>query len=76
VENRTDVLRIPTAETKPLLTPPEVAAILRVGKNTVYDLIRSGQLPAFKVGRSYKVPTAELRKFVGLPPGSNLDRVS
>ena len=38
------------------LTVAEVAAILRVSKMTVYRLVHSGEMPAVKVGRSYRVP--------------------
>lgn len=39
-----------------LLTVPEVMAALRLGRCTVYDLIRSGRLESIKVGRSRRVP--------------------
>ncbi|MCG4705170.1 helix-turn-helix domain-containing protein [Flavonifractor plautii] len=29
--------------------------ILGVGKNTVYRLLNSGQLPAIRIGRSWKI---------------------
>ena len=38
------------------LTVAEVATIMRVSKMTVYRLVHSGELPAVKVGRSYRVP--------------------
>ncbi len=38
------------------LTVAEVAAIMRVSKMTVYRLVHSGELPAVRVGRSYRVP--------------------
>lgn len=34
-----------------IYTVDEVASILKVNKNTVYDLIRSGNLIALKLGR-------------------------
>ena len=39
-----------------LLTVAEVAARMRVSKMTVYRLIHSGDLPALRVGRSFRVP--------------------
>lgn len=39
-----------------LLTVPEVMAVLKLGRCTVYDLIRSGRLESIKVGRSRRVP--------------------
>lgn len=38
------------------LTVAEVAAIMRVSKMTVYRLVHSGDLPAIRFGRSYRVP--------------------
>jgi len=38
------------------LTVAEVAARMRVSKMTVYRLVHSGELPAVRVGRSFRVP--------------------
>jgi excisionase family DNA binding protein len=38
------------------LTVAEVAAVMRVSKMTVYRLVHSGELPAIRVGRSFRVP--------------------
>jgi excisionase family DNA binding protein len=38
------------------LTVSEVAIIMRVSKMTVYRLIRSGELDAVRIGRSYRIP--------------------
>ncbi|KYH46231.1 helix-turn-helix domain-containing protein [Branchiibius sp. NY16-3462-2] len=38
------------------MTVAEVAAIMRVSKMTVYRLVHSGELPAVRVGRSFRVP--------------------
>jgi excisionase family DNA binding protein len=38
------------------LTVAEVAASLRVSKMTVYRLVHAGDLPAVRVGRSFRVP--------------------
>lgn len=38
------------------LTVAEVAAIMRVSKMTVYRLTHMGELPAIRVGRSFRVP--------------------
>lgn len=36
-----------------LYTPEEMAAILRVTKETIYDRIRSGAMPKRRIGRRY-----------------------
>ncbi|MBM7865573.1 substrate-binding domain-containing protein [Heliomicrobium gestii] len=37
------------------LTPEEVAERLRIKKNTVYEMIKRGDLPAYRVGRKLRV---------------------
>ena len=37
------------------LTVAEVASVMRVSKMTVYRLVHSGELPAVRVGRSFRV---------------------
>lgn len=43
-----------------MLTPEEVASILRLSKNTVYDLIQRGEILAKKFGRVYRIPQKSL----------------
>jgi excisionase family DNA binding protein len=38
------------------LTVAEVASMMRVSKMTVYRLVHAGDLPAARVGRSFRVP--------------------
>ena len=38
------------------LTVAEVATVMRVSKMTVYRMVHSGELPAVRVGRSFRVP--------------------
>lgn len=58
-----------------LYTVEEVAAILKVNKNTVYDLIRNGLLIALKLGR-LKVTKATLLKFLKDFNGKDLSDLS
>ena len=43
-------------ENNEILTVEEVADILYVGKNTVYSLLQSGDLRAFRIGKSWRIP--------------------
>ena len=43
------------------LTIAEVAQILRIHRNTVYKLIRRGDLPGLKIGDNWRVTTTALR---------------
>ncbi len=38
------------------LTVEEAGQVLRVGRNTAYELVRCGQLRSIKVGRQIRVP--------------------
>lgn len=46
------------------LTVAEVAAIMRVSKMTVYRLVHSGELPAVRVGRSFRVPEKAVHDYL------------
>lgn len=43
-----------------LLTPTEVLGCLRVNVRTVYRLMRTGDLPAVRVGRQWRVRRSDL----------------
>ncbi|HLI01723.1 MAG TPA: helix-turn-helix domain-containing protein [Acidimicrobiales bacterium] len=47
------------------VTVAEVAAALRVSNMTVYRLVQSGQLPAVRVGRSYRIREEDLDRYLG-----------
>ena len=48
-----------------LLTPEEVAKILKVSKRTVYRWIDSGELKVARIGRkTYRVFESDIKKFV------------
>ena len=48
-------------------TPEQVAEILQLSKNTVYDLINRGEIVAKKIGKVYRIPVSSLAfVFTGL----------
>jgi excisionase family DNA binding protein len=46
------------------MTVAEVAATMRVSNMTVYRLIKAGDLPALRVGRSYRVRESDVEKYL------------
>ena len=46
------------------LTVAEVAEIMRVSKMTVYRLVHAGELPAVRVGRSFRVPEQAVHDYL------------
>jgi excisionase family DNA binding protein len=47
-----------------LLTLAEAAALLQVSTRTLQRMIRSGGLPAFKVGGQWRLREAQLRQWI------------
>jgi putative molybdopterin biosynthesis protein len=48
-------------------TPEQVAEILQLSKNTVYELINRGEIVAKKLGKVYRIPATSLSfLFTGL----------
>jgi putative molybdopterin biosynthesis protein len=50
-----------------LLTVQEVADILKIKKNTVYDLIKRGDLPSKKVGKQIRISILDVEKYLDTP---------
>jgi excisionase family DNA binding protein len=44
------------------LTPEEARAYLNLGRTTVYDLVRRGELPAVRFGKMLRIPREALKK--------------
>jgi excisionase family DNA binding protein len=47
-----------------LLTPEEAAKILRLGRTTVFALMKAGELRPVHIGRSCRLSRAELERYV------------
>lgn len=47
-----------------LLTVPDAAKMLAIGKTALYQLIWSGELTPVRIGRSVRFTPAELERFV------------
>ncbi|MCW2755545.1 MAG: Helix-turn-helix domain protein [Marmoricola sp.] len=46
------------------LTIAEVASVMRVSKMTVYRLVHGGELPAVRVGRSFRVAEEDVNEYL------------
>lgn len=56
-----------TSFTPKTYTPEQVAEILQLSKNTVYDLINRGEIIAKKIGKVYRIPVSSISfAFTGL----------
>lgn len=53
------------------LTVQEVADTMRVSSMTVYRMVHSGEIPAIRFGRSFRIPESALSQLMGqVDPGS------
>ncbi len=59
--------------TNRFMTVAEVAELMRVSTMTVYRLIKSGELPAVRVGKSYRIRERDIDTYLS---ASYLDRQS
>ena len=47
-----------------VLTAYEAMDYLGVGENTIYKLLNSGELGAFRIGKTWKIPQKEIDKYI------------
>ncbi len=50
----------------PVLTVREAAQLARVGKNTMYALVNSGEIQSVRIGNQIRISRVELYRFLGL----------
>ena len=47
-----------------LLTSEQVAEILKIGKNALYELLASGSLKAYRNGRVWRIPRQAVEEYI------------
>lgn len=47
-----------------ILTIDELAELLKIGKNTAYRLINTGQIESIRIGRTHRIPKKSVIKFI------------
>ena len=47
-----------------IMTAYEAMDFLNIGENSLYKLLKSGELGAFRIGRTWKIPRKELDKYI------------
>jgi excisionase family DNA binding protein len=58
------MLSIKTSEVQSFLTPQEVSDLLRVSVYTVRRWIKEGTLPAYKVGRGWRIHESDMNAWL------------
>jgi excisionase family DNA binding protein len=55
-----------------ILSLEDVCKQLTLGKNAVYNLIRTGQIKAFRIKRIWKIPQSSVNEYVQKMINNNL----
>ncbi len=57
---------IPDPREVPTLSIEEAGAMIGLGRSGAYEAARRGEIPTLRFGRRLRVPTAALRKMLGM----------
>lgn len=52
-------------DSRMLLTVPEAAIRLGIGRSFLYDLVMRGEIQSVKLGRARRIPVDALERFIG-----------
>ena len=52
---------------------PEAAQLIGIGKNTMYYIIKEGQIPCIRIGRQIRISRTALLKYLGIDQSAKLD---
>ena len=49
----------------PILTVRDVRELFSIGKNKVYEMLNSGEIKGFRIGRDWRIEKETLMKYIG-----------
>lgn len=49
-----------------VLRVEDLSMVLGIGRNTAYELVRSGQIRSIRIGRQLRIPRDELQRFLNI----------
>lgn len=47
-----------------VLTVEDLMELLNIGRNTAYEIVRSGQIRSIRVGKNYRIPRDAVEEFL------------
>lgn len=47
-----------------ILTVDDLCEVLAIGANAAYQLLNDGSIPAFRIGRRWKIPKEAVRQYI------------
>jgi excisionase family DNA binding protein len=60
---------LPSPESQPTVTVEEAGDALGISRASAYEGVKTGEIPSIRVGRRIVVPTAALRRLLGIDDG-------
>ena len=54
-------------EQRSVLKVEDLAHMLSIGRNTAYELVRSGKIRSVKIGRTYRIPLTAVDDYLNSP---------
>lgn len=49
-----------------VISVSELAQILRISRNTAYEIVRSGQIQSVRTGTQIRIPKKEIEKYLNI----------
>lgn len=59
---------VPDPAVQPTMTVPEAGRVFGLSRAASYQAAKRGEIPSKRIGKRLHVPTAEIRKMLGLNP--------
>lgn len=66
---QTQPMAFVNTEENALMTPPELASYLGIGRNTAYELLNKGIIKGFRIGTQWKVSKQAVDMFIAQQSG-------
>lgn len=60
-------ISIPSENLPVVLSVQQLAEVLQIGRNSAYDLVKSGQIRSIRIGKTIRIPQAALLEYLNNP---------
>lgn len=64
VKNKREVTAMILEQYSDILTVEELCEVLGIGANAAYQLLNDGTIPAFRIGRRWKIPKDAVKEYI------------
>ena len=60
-------ISIPSENLPVVLSVQQLEEVLQIGRNSAYDLVKSGQIRSIRIGKTIRIPQAALLEYLNNP---------